>query len=204
MLADVRALAPDVHLIGVDPVPAAIDAAKQRHADDEKMTLLVAAAEQLDACPELVGEHQRPQLAISHLNVGLWDDAEAGLSAALRVMDADSLLFITDVAAAETPAHRESFLSMARTDDERAYLSDQLAAAWAPSDLEQLCRQAAARAGRTVEVAVARGGLAGYPYDSPQARTLYTAPGVARAVTALRSSGTGRSDGVLNALVWVT
>lgn len=196
MLREVRALAPGIDLVGVDPVPDAVAAARRTFEGDDRAQFLVGPAEGL---PTLV---KRPDIVVSHLNFGLWTEPLTALTGILRLLAPGGLFYLVDVAAATTDDQRAAFLGLARNNEEAHYLEDQLAAAVAPETLEGLLLQAASRARRQVDVHVARGGLAGYPYDDHAAAMLWLDVNVQRALREMPATGAASAaDVVLTAVV---
>lgn len=186
LLSDLRALNQDAVLVGLDPAPEAVAAAASRHAADPAVHIVAGTAEQLPQALD-TPEYDGPRhfdLVLCHLNLGLWSDPQKGLCQAVAHLNAGGTLYLVDVAAPQDDAERDRFLALARTAEERAYLNDQLAASFDVAALDDLLRRAAAEAGVPAAVHVARGGLAGHPYDSAQAAELWTARGVAQAVAA--------------------
>lgn len=203
LLSDLRALDQDAILVGLDPAPEAVAAAASRHAADPAVHVLAGTAEQLPQALATPG-YDGPRhfdLVLCHLNLGLWSDPQEGLRQAVAHLDAGGTLYLVDVAAPQDEAERNRFLGLARTAEERAYLSDQLAASFDPAALDDLLRRAADGAGTPATVHVARGGLAGHPYDSAEAAELWAAPGVAQAVAAFDDdeAATAKADTVLYA-----
>lgn len=196
MLSDIRALGPTLRLVGIDPVPEAVAAARQRHSGDDRATFLVGSAEALPGLPSI------PDLAVSHLNLGLWTDPMKGLTAILHALAPGGTFVVIDVAAAQTPSQREAFLGLACSDDERTYLEAQLEAAFTPTQLEQLLREAGVRAGRRCTIHAGRGGLAGHPYGTPEALALFDVPAVQQALSQLSGSGAA-ADTIFTAVVRV-
>ncbi|WP_131103340.1 class I SAM-dependent methyltransferase [Ornithinimicrobium sufpigmenti] len=203
LISDLRALDRDAVLVGLDPAPEAVAAATSRHAGDPAVHILAGTAERLPEALAARG-YDGPRhfdLVLCHLNLGLWSDPGQGLRQAVSHLGAGGTLYLVDVAAPQDEADRERFLDLARTPQERAYLHDQLAASFDVAALDDLLRRAAAEAGGSAVVHVARGGLAGYPYDSAEAADLWTAPGVAQAVAAFDGdeAATAKADTVLYA-----
>lgn len=195
MLADIRSLATTPRLIGVDPVTAAVADARRRHAGDPHAAFLVGSAEDLPSLPA------PPDVAVSHLNLGLWRDPLAGLTGILSVLADGGCLFIVDVAAARSPEDRERFLGLARTQDERRYLADQIDAAHSPESLGRLLHDALSETGRDAQVHIGQGGLAGYPFNSPEAASLFSSAPVRSAVAEFPATDSSGADAVLNAVV---
>ncbi|QFG67513.1 class I SAM-dependent methyltransferase [Ornithinimicrobium pratense] len=203
LISDLRALDRDAVLVGLDPAPEAVSAASTRHAADPAVHILAGTAEELPealAAPGYDGP-RRFDLVLCHLNLGLWSDPQEGLRQAVAHLGEGGTLYLVDVAAPEDAAERDRFLALARTPQERAYLSDQLAASYDVTALDRLLRRAAAEAGAPTTVHVARGGLAGHPYDSAAAAELWSAPGVAQAVAAFDhdEAAAAKADTVLYA-----
>lgn len=203
LLSDLRALDRDAILVGLDPAPEAVAAAAARHAGDHAVHILAGTAERLPEALDAPG-YAGPRhfdLVLCHLNLGLWSNPQEGLRQAVAHLDAGGTLYLVDVAAPQDETERDRFLALARTPEERAYLSDQLAASFDVAALDGLLRRAAAEAGVRAELHVARGGLAGHPYDSAEAAALWAAPGVAQAVAAFDDdeAATAKADAVLYA-----
>ncbi len=214
LLCDLLELDPGLRVVGIDPAPEAVAAARARHAGDERVTIVQTSAEGLDDAPAAAClPANGVDLAICHLNLGLWDDPAAGLGRVLARLAPAGVLYLVDVAAPETGRERDAFLDLARSPDERRYLADQLAATYRPDELRDRVPRAAATATTApaqtggppaptggppaptggppesrrdppsrFETRVARGGLAGYPYESPEAGRLWTDPAVQRAL----------------------
>lgn len=194
MLGSIRRLDATLHLVGIDPVESAVAEARRRFGADAPATFAVAAAEDLEDLEHPV------DLAVSHLNLGLWSDPLRGLTRVMSHLAPGGVLFVVDVAEARTSADTEAFLALARTDDEREYLSDQLAAGFEPRQLEDLLHAAADEARRKVDVHVGRGGLAGFAYDDARAGELFAASAVREALQAF-SSGDSTANAVVSAVV---
>lgn len=171
---------PSASVIGIDPLSSAVDEARQRHPHDN-LKFEVLSAE--DLSPE---EFPPADLILCHLNLGLWADPVGGLEAATRLLAPGGLCYVVDLAA-PTGAQESSLLGMARTNEEREYLTQQFSQAFTLEQAQDL----GARLSRTdsgLLVRVAKGGLAGYPFSDPRALQLWSHPAVQKAISEMDSS----------------
>jgi len=89
LLADLAAMRPDATLIGVDPAPAMVEAARQRAAG--RFEVKQAAAEALPLPDSSV------DLALSVLSFDHWADQEAGLKEVRRVLRPGGVVVVADL-----------------------------------------------------------------------------------------------------------
>lgn len=171
---------PHACVTGIDPLDTAVEEARQRHPHDN-LKFAVLAAE--DLSPE---EFAAADLILCHLNLGLWTDPARGLMAATRLLAPGGLCYVVDLAA-PTADRESSVLDMARTDEERDYLTQQFAQAFNLEQAQELGARLS-RADSRLTVRVANGGLAGYPFNDPRAAQLWSHPAVQKTISEMDSS----------------
>lgn len=171
---------PHAAVTGIDPVDTAVEEARRRHRRDN-LEFAVLAAE--DLSPD---DFAPTDLILCHLNLGLWSGPARGLMAATRLLAPGGLCYVVDLAAPAAD-RKSSVLAMARTDEEREYLTQQFAQAFTLERARDLGTRLS-RADPGLTVRVANGGLAGHPFNDPRAAQLWSHPAVQRAISEMDTS----------------
>lgn len=184
---------PQASVVGIDPLPQAVDEARRKHLHDN-LSFAVAAAEDLG--PD---RFEPVDLILCHLNLGLWGDPERGLMAAARLLAPGGLCYVVDLAA-PTAEQLPELLEMARTSDEREYLAQQFAQALSITQAQSMA-QRMHELDPQLTARVGQGGLAGFPFTDPQAAELWSHPAVREAISAMDTAQQSAAK-VQNVLYW--
>lgn len=197
-LVALRSVWPTAHLVGIDPVGEAVDAARATVKGDDK-----TAIEQLGAADLLSWSGDQFDLAICHLNIGLWPDPEAGVAAIISQLAPGGLLYIVDLAYLD-PAGRTQLLGRAQNDAERTYLNHQIDSSMTIDEAQTLTQHIVhsfQHSPHPVTAHCAAGGLAGYAFNSAEALNLWAHEPVQAAIAQLAAPEDGSSaDDVIH---WV-
>lgn len=121
---------PGCELVGADPSPTAIAAARAGVGTRQDVSLHCVAAEELTV--DLVGP---VDLVLAHLTIALWRDAVRGLASCLDVVAPGGLCYVLDLL---RPANDEAaipYLAPARGEEELRYLEDQMAVWYSAGEL---------------------------------------------------------------------
>lgn len=195
VLRHLRRYLPTADLIGVDPSLDAIRACRLALRDLPEITLHQCGAEDLEPAmfPTAV------ELAVSHLNLGLWRDPVRGLSRIIGCLAPGGYCYIVDLAATDD----DQLTRLAHTADERTYLHEQLSASYSVGELRSMVAHAGDAAGRRIQTHVGLGGLSGYRYDDPVAARLWSDKRVQEALSGFDSDPAAgwKADFVLYATI---
>ncbi|MDR8019397.1 class I SAM-dependent methyltransferase [Nesterenkonia aerolata] len=188
------ALWPNARFVGIDPEPEALARAKHR-LQESRVRLISASAETLDSAVDV---EEAFDLIICHLNLALWDSPEDGLAQAAARLAPGGVLYVVDLSRPSDAELRE-LLSLTESEEEREYLTVQAETSMTLEDAEQLARGVVGTCPHPLHLRVARGGLAGYSFDSAEAAELWSDPHIRDAVAALEDSSqkTPSADPVL-------
>ncbi|MFV0308728.1 MAG: class I SAM-dependent methyltransferase [Desertimonas sp.] len=192
---------PAAALTGIDPsAPALAIAAERLTPFGERVRLVACGAEEL-AVTSVAPGADRVDLALVHLNLGLWEDPLAGLEAAAGRLGPGGLLYVVDLLRPETSDEATAFVELGQTSDEQEYLRDQLAASFSRAEAVEL---AAALSTGSIVAEARFGGLGGHPFGSRAARELWADAAVRGAIAGLGPPTPGdrvRAEQVLH--LWV-
>lgn len=202
-----REVLPDAALIGIDPSRGAIREARQRMANDSDCLTICTSVEELTmnhpdgGFEREVGDFD---LILIHLSLGLLDDPPSALEALMSMLADGGRCYLVDLIRPDDwNGHDVPKTFNALHEEERAYLRDQLAASYSLRELEELTAQVAQSSGVCGQVR--RGGLGGYPPNSPQGRALWAkAPrlGALLAGGGARAGSAGQMDDVVHLEFW--
>lgn len=201
-----REALPDATLVGVDPSRGAIREARRRMANDADCLAICTSVEDLkvnhpDGGSREIGDFD---LILIHLSLGLFDDPPSVLEALMSMLADGGRCYLVDLIRSDDwNGHDVPKTFNALHEEEHAYLRDQLAASYSFQELEELAARVAQSSGVCGQVR--RGGLGGYPPNSPKGRALWAkAPrlGALLAGGGARAGAAGQMDDVVHLEFW--
>lgn len=172
---------PTCALRGLDVSPAAVRRTRARLEGRPDVTVWEAAADELtdDRFAALRGQ---VDIALVHLNLGLWPDPVAGLRAAVTTLAPGGHCYVVDLARPERIDPAADILST-EAPAEREYLAAQLAASLSADEASAVVREVT-KGDPAITGFAAVGGFGGHPFGSPAATALWKGSAALRSLLA--------------------